>query len=375
MLGSPEVLGTLAWAGDIQPLDVQRITGYPQLSPRLRAAPSELYDGKLYGMPYSWDFYVTGYDPAVVKPAPQSWDTLFEPASAARYAHRITVPDSPVTLALAALYLKSAQPSLGITDPFELTEPQLAAAQQAVIAIRPSVGSFWSQDSDVVGPLGDGQYVLGAVLNHQIEEMSRAGLPTAGWPAPAATAGQGPAVADVQSWMMTAKSPNSSCMYKWLSWSASADVQEARLRLYQRRAGEPGGLPRRGRGQLRPVPRVEPAGGAEHRVRAPTGRRLRQRADQLHQLRAVADRLAACQPAARGHGHGHGQHGQLTTRAADHGNGRFGSPVAVRGAGGPEWVRGSFGRRRGRPQRPAARCRRARLDGLDRHPGSGCDPA
>jgi len=226
VLGSPEVLGTLARAGDLQPLDVQRITGYPQLSPRLRAAPSELYGGKLYGMPYSWDSYVTGYDPAVVRPAPQSWDTLFEPASAARYAHKITVPDSPVTLALAALYLKSAQPSLGITDPFELTKPQLAAAQQAVIAIRPSVGSFWSQDSQVVGPLGDGQYVLGAVLNHQIEEMSRAGLPTAGWPAPAATAGQAPAVAGVLSWMMTAEAPNSSCMYKWLSWSASPYVQE-----------------------------------------------------------------------------------------------------------------------------------------------------
>ena len=96
-----------------------------------------------------------------------------------------------------------------------------------MIAIRPSVASFWSQDSDVVGPLGDGQYVLGAVLDHQIEEMSRAGLPTAGWPAPAATTGQGPAVADVLSWMMTAKAPNSSCMYKWLSWSASPYVQES----------------------------------------------------------------------------------------------------------------------------------------------------
>ncbi len=226
VLGSPEVIGTLARAGDLQPLDVQRITGYPQLSPRLRTAPSELYGGTLYGMPNSWDSYVIGYDGAAVTPAPQSWAALFRPASATRYAHKMTLPDSPVTLALAALYLESAQPSLGITDPFELTKPQLAAAQQAVIAIRPSVAAFWSLDSDVVGPLGDGQYVLGAVLNHQIEEMARAGLPTAGGPALAATAGQGPAVARVLSWMMTAKAPNSSCMYKWLSWSASPYVQE-----------------------------------------------------------------------------------------------------------------------------------------------------
>ena len=143
--------GQLIEAGAVRPLDVQRITGYTQLSPTLRGAPSELFGCQVYGMPYSWDSYVTGYDAGKVRPAPQSWSSLFEPASAAQYAGKITVPDSPVTLALAALYLKSAQPSLGITDPFELTKPQLAAAAQAVTAVRHNVGTFWTQDSLVMG--------------------------------------------------------------------------------------------------------------------------------------------------------------------------------------------------------------------------------
>ena len=185
ILASPEVAGQLIEAGAVRPLDVQRITGYTQLSPTLRSAPSEVSGTRVYGMPYSWDSYVTGYDAGKVKPAPQGWSSLFAPASAARYGGKITVPDAPVTLALAALYLKSAQPSLGITDPFELTKPQLAAAVQAVTAVRHNVGTFWTQDSLVIGQLGDGQDVLGAVLSHQIVEMARAGLPTAGVPAPA----------------------------------------------------------------------------------------------------------------------------------------------------------------------------------------------
>jgi putative spermidine/putrescine transport system substrate-binding protein len=226
VLGSPEVLGQLAAARALQPLDVQRIAGYAALSPRLRSAPSELFGGQVYGMPYSWDSYVTGYDVGQVQPAPQSWSALFAPASAARYAGKIILPDSPVTLALAALYLKSAEPSLGISDPFELTKPQLAAAVQAVSAVRPSVGTFWDQDSVVVGQLGDGQDLLGAVLSHQIVEMSRAGLPTAGVPSPTAAAGPGTVVGEVLSWMVTSKAPETDCMYRWLSWSASASVQE-----------------------------------------------------------------------------------------------------------------------------------------------------
>jgi putative spermidine/putrescine transport system substrate-binding protein len=228
ILASPEVAGQLIGAGAVRPLDVQRITGYRQLSPTLRNAPSEVSGSRVYGMPYSWDSYVTGYDANKVKPAPLSWSSLFEPASAARYGGKITVPDSPVTLALAALYLKSAQPSLGITDPFELTEPQLAAAAQAVTAVRHNIGTFWTQDSLVIGQLGDGQDVLGAVLRHQIVEMARAGLPTAGVPAAAAAtaAGPGTAVGSVLSWMMTSQAPETDCMYRWLSWSASPSVQE-----------------------------------------------------------------------------------------------------------------------------------------------------
>ena len=226
VLGSPEVLGQLAAAKALQPLNVQRIAGYAALSPRLRGAASELFGGQVYGMPYSWDSYVTGYDAGKVRPAPQGWSALFAPASAAQYAGKITLPDSPVTLALAALYLKSARPSLGISDPFELTKPQLAAAVQAVSAVRPSVGTFWNQDSVVVGQLGDGQDLLGAVLSHQIVEMSRAGLPTAGVPSPTEAARPGTAVGEVLSWMVTSKAPETDCMYRWLSWSASASVQE-----------------------------------------------------------------------------------------------------------------------------------------------------
>ena len=246
ILASPEAAGQLIEAGAVRPLEVQRITGYTQLSPTLRSAPSEVSGSRVYGMPYSWDSYVTGYDAGKVKPAPQSWSSLFEPASAARYGGKITVPDAPVTLALAALYLKSAQPSLGITDPFELTEPQLAAAVQAVTAVRHNIGTFWTQDSLVIGQLGDGQDVLGAVLSHQIVEMARAGLPTAGVPGHGRRTGYG----GRQRAVMDDDLPRAgNRLHVPLAVLVGVRLRAgARFRVDEYRAREPGGLYRGRRG-------------------------------------------------------------------------------------------------------------------------------
>jgi putative spermidine/putrescine transport system substrate-binding protein len=226
ILASPELAGQLISTRAAAPLNTALIPGYTALGAALRTAPTEVSGGKTYGVPYAWDTYVTGYDAAKVNPAPQNWNALFVPASAARYAGKITMPDSTATIALAALYLKSAQPSLGITDPFELDKTQFAAATQAVNAVRHNVGTFWSQDSSVIGPLGDGQNVLGAVMTHQIAEMARAGLPAAGVPAQATAARSGETIGYVQSWLISAHAGNPSCMYRWLSWTASKSVQE-----------------------------------------------------------------------------------------------------------------------------------------------------
>jgi putative spermidine/putrescine transport system substrate-binding protein len=231
ILASPEVAGRLINAKAVAPLTTSRISGYSRISPRLARSATEVSGTTTYGLPYLWDSYVTGYAAGKVKPAPQSWTALFSPTAAQAYSGKITVPQDPVTLGLAALYLESAQPSLGITDPFELTKTQLAAAEHAVQAVRGDISTYWNSDSTVVGQLGDGQDVLGAVLTHQINQMTRAGLDTAGVPAlneagGSEAGGSGTAVAYLSSWLVSAHAANTKCTYQWLSWTTSNYVQE-----------------------------------------------------------------------------------------------------------------------------------------------------
>ncbi len=225
ILASPEAAGQLIAGRTAAPLNVHLIDGYQALSSRLRNAPGEVSGGKVYAVPYLWDAYVVGYNPGAVKPAPRGWDALFAPSAAKRHSGKITVPDAPVTLALAALYLRSARPSLGITDPFELNQSQFGAAVKAVDAVRGSIGTYWAQDSSVIGQFGSAQDVLGAVLRRQVDALDQAGLPAASVPSSGSVA-SGPAIGWVGSWLMSARAQHPGCMYRWLSWSASHQVQQ-----------------------------------------------------------------------------------------------------------------------------------------------------
>ena len=56
--------------------------------------------------------------------APTSWSAIYDPKNKGK----ITIPDNPIQIADAALYLSKTKPALGIKDPYELTKAQLDAA-------------------------------------------------------------------------------------------------------------------------------------------------------------------------------------------------------------------------------------------------------
>ena len=64
----------------------------------------------------------------------RAWSALYDPKNKGK----ITIPDNPIQIADAALYLSKTKPALGITDPYELTKAQLAAAVALLKQQRPA---------------------------------------------------------------------------------------------------------------------------------------------------------------------------------------------------------------------------------------------
>jgi putative spermidine/putrescine transport system substrate-binding protein len=214
----PEVAGRLIAAHQVTPVNPDLIDAHKDLEPRLRGLLKS--GGRVLGVPFVWGVNQLMYDPKVVQPAPTSWAALFAQNEAARYKGRLVVRDTPLTIGDAALYLKSADRSLKIKNPYELTRKQLDAATELLIKQRPNVQTYWRHPSDAVDAFATGDAVLGEVWPYHVDVLTRAGRSVAGVTPKEGVTGW------VDSWMIGVRAEHPNCMYQWLNWITSPDVQQ-----------------------------------------------------------------------------------------------------------------------------------------------------
>jgi putative spermidine/putrescine transport system substrate-binding protein len=204
---------------DVAAIDPATIPGFGDVAPFLQNAPHYVVDGKHYGTPHGWGGNTLLYRTDMVNPAPTSWDVVFDPTAAQPYAGKITAYDSPIYIADAALYLKTHKPELGITDPYELTQPQFDAAVELLKQQRPWVGKYWSAFADEIDNFTNGTTVVGTTWPYQYNTLAASGVPVAqlvpsegmtGW---------------ADTWMLTTKAEHPNCMLKWMAWMLTPEVQ------------------------------------------------------------------------------------------------------------------------------------------------------
>src|SRR3954468_1581771 len=114
----------LIYGKDVAPVNVKLIPDFKSFIPQLQSPPHNTIKGVHYGVSLQWGPNTLLYNTAKVKPAPASWSVIYNKT----YKGKVTVPDNPIQIADAALYLSKAQPSLGIKDPYELNQKQFDAA-------------------------------------------------------------------------------------------------------------------------------------------------------------------------------------------------------------------------------------------------------
>src|SRR3954452_21543338 len=110
--------------GNVKPVNVNLIPSYKDFIPQLQSPSHNTVDGKHYGISLQWGPNTLLWNTKKVTTPPTSWSALYDP----QYKGQITVPDNPIQIADAALYLSKKDPSLGIKDPYELNEKQFNAA-------------------------------------------------------------------------------------------------------------------------------------------------------------------------------------------------------------------------------------------------------
>lgn len=205
----------LIYGGDVKPVNVKLIPAWKQFRPFLKSPSFNTIKGVHFGVSLQFGPNVLLYSKAAFSSAPKSWGLLYSKA----YAGKITVPNNPIQIADAALYLSKTKPSLGIKDPYELTQAQFNATVNLLKQQKPLVKKYWNLASDEISLFQSKTTVLGAAWPYQTITLNS---PTVKYGDTIPVEG---ATGWADSWLLATKAAHPNCAYKWMQWASTAKVQ------------------------------------------------------------------------------------------------------------------------------------------------------
>jgi putative spermidine/putrescine transport system substrate-binding protein len=208
----------LIHAGQVAPVNLKLLTNYGDVSPFLKMQQYNSLSGTAYGMPHGWGANLLMWNTSVVKSAPDSWSVVWDPSSP--YKGKVTAYDDPTNIADAALYLMKTQPNLGIKDPYALDKSQFDAAINLLKQQKTIVGEYWSDYLKAADAFEKGSLVIGStwqVIANTINGAKPNSVETV-LPKEGATAWS-------DTWMISSKAAHPNCMYKWMNYISSPQVQ------------------------------------------------------------------------------------------------------------------------------------------------------
>ena len=207
--------------GDVAAINPDLIPDFKDIAPFLQSPPHNTVNGVHYGVSHGWGGNSLMYRTDLFNPPPTSWAAVFDATQAAAYKGKVTDYDSPIYIADAALYLKAHKPDLGITDPYELTQPQFDAAVQLLKDQRPFVGKYWVSYPDQIDNFTNGTSTIGTTWPYQVNTLK-------GLPKPVKVEQVVPSegmTGWADTWMMSSHAKHPNCMYRWMAWMVTPMVQ------------------------------------------------------------------------------------------------------------------------------------------------------
>ena len=205
----------LIYGGDVRPMNVDLIPDWQNFATFFKSPPYNTINGVHYGVSLQWGPNTLLYNTKKFPNKPTSWQVIYDPANKGL----ITVPDNPIQIADAALYLSKTKPSLGIKDPYELTQAQFNATVDLLKQQQPLIKHYWAVATDEINLFSNGDVVVGAAWPYQTIQLKDASVPVD------ETIPQEGATGWADTWMLATKAPHPNCAYLWDKWVSTPQVQ------------------------------------------------------------------------------------------------------------------------------------------------------
>jgi len=205
----------LIYGGDVKPMNMDLIPDWQNFQDYFKAPPYNTINGVHYGVSLQWGPNTLLYNTKKFANKPTSWSVIYDPANKGL----VTVPDNPIQIADAALYLSKTKPDLKITDPYELTQAQFDATVALLKQQQPLIKKYWSSYTDEITLFQNGDVTVGAAWPYQTITLKAAHAPVDDTiPSEGATGW-------ADSWLLATKAPHPNCAYMWAKWVSTPHVQ------------------------------------------------------------------------------------------------------------------------------------------------------
>ena len=205
----------IIYDGDVTPMNTNLIPDWANFQPYFQAPAFNTINGIHYGISVQWGPNTLLYSTKKFPNPPTSWNVIYDPTNKGL----VTVPDNPIQIADAALYLSKTQPTLGIKDPYELTQKQFDAAVAVLKQQKPLINKYWALVSDEISLFQNGVVVVGAASPYQTIYLKGAGAPVADTIPTEGATGWG------DTWMLATHAPHPNCAYLWTAYVSTPKVQ------------------------------------------------------------------------------------------------------------------------------------------------------
>ena len=204
-------------AGDlVAPVNTDLLGNYANVFEGLKNLPHNTVDGINYGVPHGRGPNLLAYNTEVVTEPPTTWDIVWEGGS--EYAGQISIYDSSIFIADAALHLMATQPDLGIENPYQLNQEQFDAAIELLNEQAANDPLYWGTYSDQVSSFGAGDVVVGTTWQFMVNLLQGESAPieavlpdegSTGWS---------------DTWMIAKDAAHPNCMYLWMDHMMSGEA-------------------------------------------------------------------------------------------------------------------------------------------------------
>ncbi len=202
-------------SGLVAPVNTDIFENYANVFDDLKDLPHNTVDGVNYGVPHGRGPNLLAFNTEAFPEAPTGWSAVFDGAD---HAGDISVYDSSIFIADAALYLMNTQPDLGITNPYQLSQEQFDAAIALLEELDANDPLYWADYADQIASYGSGDVVVGTTWPLQVNILQADGAPIEAITPEEGTTGWS------DTWMMYSEAEHPNCMLMWMDHMMSPEA-------------------------------------------------------------------------------------------------------------------------------------------------------